>query len=1000
MRDRLLAVALATLVVASMAVGAVGGVAAAATQDDEPDADEPLGDADDAYVTDDGDVILVYENNDTGAGTEVSYGLDVGESVFHALVVTNDTGSTNVTGDATAVLTPDRFVGNGSLTAPQPDAVESLTFDATATQTDENAEADLSLSTTLNDSETGVTGVVETADLSTRASLAPETFAVNGSFDAQLTAPLGTPQEQSFEITESDSGYTLTAAQNYTVSEFARDRWESREAAMRTLEAQYGSLASSLDGESTVTIEEYEFTNTSGPGDRARLDIAFTVEYTGIEEGLRQQIVSSLVDAEDVNLTEAESEQVAEQLTELQVDEISASLDAGETSYEGEFAVRLSEYEGAIRSGLTVAEATEPPETGPEAADPLGQVDFDRVRDTLDARAESGLVETYTLDASVEGADAGTTLDVTASYRTENWADYREALAERNISTGSSELSLHAETEGDEIVAEGSITVEQDRLVRDALDSLSNSTNASEDSEARRFIEAFRNADLRKARMDVSVTRDEMRIEAGAAFEDMAAFRDAFSETTGTDLTVASAVGRTENGTTTSYVRVVGAVDGNASNVTESDVRALGPVTENTTVHLPGTYNRTFPEADVRGSYEYLGLEYSTPTEPTASPGQPGFGVVAAATALVAAGLLAARRGRTRYLVAATPPALLFFRAGVRHRTVRRRAERLPVLREHAGRVVRLGVVPRRQPRLDLLVGQVDGHRPVVDVDGDRITVLQRADGTADERLRRDVADHRPPRRAGEPAVREQRHVVLVAGPDDCGRDAEHLAHPRAPLRSLVADGDDVAGLDLSLLNVRHRGLLVLEDANRPLVVPLVLAGDLQDRAVGREVAGEYLDGTLLVERVGDGPEEVRIELLVRRELAPTFEFGQLLADRPPGDRRRVAVHVAALDEPTDHDRHATEFVEVVHYAGPARLEIGDLRRPSTDLVELLDREVDPGLGGQREQVEHGVGRAADGDLEGDRILEALLAEEVRRFALFLNDLDSEFAAFAGDGVP
>jgi PGF-CTERM protein len=650
-RDRLLAVALATLVVASMAVGAVGGVAAApATQDDEPATDEPLGDADDAYVTDDGDVILVYENDDTGAGTEVSYGLDVGESVFHALVVTNDTGSTNVTGDATAVLTPDRLAGNGSLTAPQPDAVESLTLDASATQTDENAEADFSLSTTLNDSETGVTGIVETADLSTRASLAPDTFEVNGSFDAQLTAPLGSPQEQSFSVTESDSGYTLTAAQNYTVSEFARDRWASREAAKRTLEAQYGSLADSLGGESTVTIEEYEFTNTTGPSDRARLDIAFTVEYAGIEEGLREQIVSSLADAEDVDLTEAEAEQVAEQLTELQVDELSASLDAGETSYEGEFAVRLSDYEGAIRAGLTVAEATEPPEAGPEAANPLGEVDFDRVRDTLDARGESGLVETYTLDASIESADAGTALDVAASYRTENWAAYREALAERNISVGSSELSLHAETDGDEITAEGTVTVEQDQLVRDTLDTLSNSTNETEDAEARRFIEAFRNADLRKARMDVSVTRDEVRIEAGAAFEDMAAFRDAFRETTGTDLNVASAVGRTQNGSTTSYVRVVGAVDGNASNVTEADVRALGPVTENTTVHLSGTYNRTFPEADVRGSYEYLGLEYSTPTEPTPtpSPGQPGFGVAAAATALVAAGLLAARRRRTQ----------------------------------------------------------------------------------------------------------------------------------------------------------------------------------------------------------------------------------------------------------------------------------------------------------------------------------------------------------------
>jgi len=46
-----------------------------------------------------------------------------------------------------------------------------------------------------------------------------------------------------------------------------------------------------------------------------------------------------------------------------------------------------------------------------------------------------------------------------------------------------------------------------------------------------------------------------------------------------------------------------------------------------------------------------------------------------------------------------------------------------------------------------------------------------------------------------------------------------------------------------------------------------------------------------------------------------------------------------------------------------AGLEVRDLRRPGADLVERLDVEVDAGLGGQREQVEDGVGRAADRDL-------------------------------------
>ncbi|MFC7175837.1 PGF-CTERM sorting domain-containing protein [Halosegnis marinus] len=651
MRERLLAVALAALMVASVTVGGAAGVAGAQEADPAdplPENATDLGEADDAYVAENGDVVLVYDTDatETDAGTQVEYGLDVGESVLHALVVTTNTTDSNVTGDATAVLSPDRLSANGSLAAPSPESLESLTFDASSVQSDETAEADLSLSATLaaGESEPGqqVGGLVETVDFSTDARYGPDTLSANGSFDANLTTPLGSPQEQSFRLVESESGYTLDAEQNYTVSGYSRDGWETREAARDTLESQYASLATSLDGEATVTLESYSFENvTGGYGDAGRLDIAFTVEYTGIDAGLRDRIVTSLADSEDVNLTDAEAEEVARGVTDLRVDEISASLDAGESSYAGEYTVRLSNYAGALRAGLTLAESVQPPETGVEGTSSLGTTDFDRVRDTLDARQEAGLVETYALDASVATGDDGTTVDVTGEYRTENWAAYRDALAARNVSTADAEMSLHAETTGDgELAVEGSYTVEQDALLDTALDSLYNSTNETESADARRFVEAFRDADLRRARMDASFEGDRVRIEAGAAFENMSEFRTAFRETTGTDLNVASAVGRTDNGSVTSYVRVVGAVPGNA---TEEDVRALDPVTENTTVHLAGTYNRTFPEADVVGAYEYLGLNRSNGSETTQTPGQPGFGVAAAVVALAGAALLARR---------------------------------------------------------------------------------------------------------------------------------------------------------------------------------------------------------------------------------------------------------------------------------------------------------------------------------------------------------------------
>jgi PGF-CTERM protein len=91
-----------------------------------------------------------------------------------------------------------------------------------------------------------------------------------------------------------------------------------------------------------------------------------------------------------------------------------------------------------------------------------------------------------------------------------------------------------------------------------------------------------------------------------------------------------------------------------SADATESDVRKLGPVGENTTVHLPGTYDRSFPETDVQGAYEYLGIQQ----EPTpagdgsgsgsgasdTNAGGPGFGLGVTLLALLGVALLAARR--------------------------------------------------------------------------------------------------------------------------------------------------------------------------------------------------------------------------------------------------------------------------------------------------------------------------------------------------------------------
>ena len=56
---------------------------------------------------------------------------------------------------------------------------------------------------------------------------------------------------------------------------------------------------------------------------------------------------------------------------------------------------------------------------------------------------------------------------------------------------------------------------------------------------------------------------------------------------------------------------------------------------------------------------------------------------------------------------------------------------------------------------------------------------------------------------------------------------------------------------------------------------------------------------------------------------------------------------------------------------------VGQVRHPGGDPVEVVELELDPGLVGDGEQVQHRVGRAAERHGDGDRVLERALGEDV-----------------------
>ncbi|MDZ7745441.1 MAG: PGF-CTERM sorting domain-containing protein [Halobacteriales archaeon] len=631
MRSRLLAVVFAILLIATPMAGVAGA------QEDGTELPTPP-EADSAYVTDDGDVVLVYEEQaqapTDGTVSTANFGIDLTEGIAHALFVQNMTSTSETTGEFTTVLDPDRLAANGSLATPSPDALSSFSLDASVVQSDTESNGAFSLNAGIDESA-GVSGFVESADFQNELRVGPDRLTADGQLSFTTGFSSGTEQSQSFTVTEDESGYTLDASQSRPVYSYSGESWNTRAAAKETITQQYGSLATQLGGEASVTLESHSYTNATDSYADGMVDVEFTVEYTGIDDGLAEQVATTLASSEQYDLTQAEAETIGEQVAEIQINEAGFSTSTSDGTNEYSYTADIENYDGALRAYYTVLQSVSG--AAGTSLPASYNASFERVQQTLDAQQESGMVQTFTLDGSVSQADAGTDVTLNANYETENWEAYRQALADRGIEVANTEMSLQAGLNGDQITAEGSLTVEQDQLVSNMVSSITNTTE--DGSDVSRLAQAFEDAGFQRARTDISVSDGQVRMEAGASFRNMQQLTSMYQQLSGAESIPSSIVGeQTESGGNV-YMRLSGAVSADA---TEEDVRALEPVGEDTEVNLAGEYNRTFPTVDVENAYNYLNIDRSTATG-TSTGSQPGFGVAIALLAFAGAAFLVRR---------------------------------------------------------------------------------------------------------------------------------------------------------------------------------------------------------------------------------------------------------------------------------------------------------------------------------------------------------------------
>lgn len=662
-KDVGLSLFLTALMIASVvpvaSAGAAGGAQPAQQDGPMMDDDGEIDPADDIYVRENGDVVLVYEteteDSDTDESTggfspsggaasaasasNVEYGANVSSNLLYFLATEPVEEDTDVRGQASVLLTDSNITGDGAVSFSQPESLESLSFELAGESTAENAESSMALDAEFDNEDTAAAQQFESASTSGNVTVTGSSYVADGSFDAQF-APSAASQpgeSASFTLTEDDGDYTIDVEQNRTVYTYTADDWNTRDNAVETLERQYGAAAEQYGGTANITVEEYSYTEGSGASSD-RLDIAYTVEYTGIEEGISDQIAQSIAEDEDVDISETRAEELTTQMENLSVNRISTSYEIGSESATVDFEVDVDNYDDAVLAALEIAESTET-----EEFDGSSIQNIERVRNQIEAQQASGLEQEFTWRGSVSEPDSETlAVSFEANYTTENWDAYVEELDARGIDSYDTTYQVDATTTDDDRVnVTGSMTVDGD-IYDQYMTQLMNATE--DDTEANRLATAFMRADLQRSRLNVSSDDETTRVEFGAQFENMSAIRDALAENGTAPAGLTEVVGRTDGNTTSTYVRVTGAVGENAS---ESEVRELDYVDEDTTVHLPGEWDREFPSMDTERAASFLGVSLpsnNSEAAQTSSGSGPGFGVTGAVVALAAAALLARRR--------------------------------------------------------------------------------------------------------------------------------------------------------------------------------------------------------------------------------------------------------------------------------------------------------------------------------------------------------------------
>lgn len=595
--------------------------------------------ADTIYVRENGDAVLAYNESSTSEGTG-QIGVNMTSGLVHLLVATETDSATDVSGQGSVVMTPDSIAGNGSLAMPQPDTLQSLSLSASGVQNEKRAKMDATLTATID--RRGSAAALSSAHTDGHVTMDANSLSTSGTATVKTAMPMGSDKSLSYAIEETANGYVLDGKRSGTVHSYERDDWSSRSAAKAHLRSQYARTAENFGGSAQVTIDRYDY---SEDGESATVDVEYTVRYSGIKDGVARALTQQLAQSSEVDLSQSEARTVASKVKKLEIDHVQFAMSQRENEMNVEWDAKVENYDGALFAALEIAKNVDSEQSG------LQKKDIQRLRKTLQAQQSANLQQKVTWTADLSSTGSGTAaVDAEVHYRTQNWDAYVNALKEKGVTVGSSSFEVTANSDGDEVTAEASFELNQQKMISRAVDSAATSLDPTADGQTMRLLKAFQNSEFKKAKMSANVKKGTVTVEAGAKFDNISAMRDAFAGRYG-GAEIAGIAGRSNEDTTTTYVYVKDLVGENA---TKSDVEALAVANDDTEVLMPGEWDREFPSMDQKSVAGYLGVQYqsgngnnatdgTTTATTTSTDGQPGFGLAVTLAALAGVALLARR---------------------------------------------------------------------------------------------------------------------------------------------------------------------------------------------------------------------------------------------------------------------------------------------------------------------------------------------------------------------